>query len=99
MCFGSQDNDPTQQPIKITQASDAQTDSAPSKRKEQKSHPYNDSDSHEASKVHRSEKGHLDAKNSEPATSAPLSRKELRNKYNKKPNAVGTFAGNNYDFV
>lgn len=99
MCFGSQDNDPTQQPIKITQASDAQTDSAPSKRKEQKSRPFSDADGHEAAMAHHSEKGHLDAKKSEPAASAPLTRKELRNKYNKKPNAVGAFAGNNYDFV
>lgn len=100
MCFGNQDSDPTQQPIKITQASEAQLDSsAPSKRKEQKKRPHTDPDDHEAHVVHQSEKANLDSKKSDPGHSQPLTRKQIRDKYNGKQNNVGMFAGNNYDFV
>ncbi|KAK5058970.1 hypothetical protein LTR84_011234 [Exophiala bonariae] len=98
MCFGSQDNDPTQQPIKITQSSEAQSDgSTPSKRKEQKKHSYTDLHDSETRDVHQIEKANLDSKKSEPTSSAPLTRKQLRDKYNNKPNNVAVFAGNNYD--
>jgi hypothetical protein len=97
MCFGSQDSsDPTQQPIKITQSSEAQSDgSTPSKRKELKKRSY--TDLHETHRVHQSDRANSDSKKSEPAPSAPLTRKQLRDKYNQKPNNVARFAGNNYD--
>jgi hypothetical protein len=98
MCFGGKDDDPTQQPIKITQATEAQQSefSAPSKRKEEKKRPHTDSDDHWNHSEEKSEKIKMGSGKPEPSNPPAIDRKELRRKYGKRKNAEN-FSGPNFD--
>jgi len=103
MCFRDKDIDPTQQPIKITQSSEAEQAqfSAPSKRKEGKKHPHTDFEDHEGQTIDKNVKKSLESEKSDDLKQKPnaLDKKALRNKYNKKGNGRGGLTALNFDFA
>lgn len=101
MCFGGKDIDPTQQPIKITQASEAEQAyfSAPSKRKEDKKRPHTDFDDHGVQSTHKNEKTSTESDKSEPLKPTTVDKKTLRNKYNNSGTGTGRLAALNFDFT